>query len=438
MLGGRAADLFGRRRVFLFGLGLFTLCSLVGGLSQDGTWLVAARAAQGLGGAATLTLLTSRYAEPQARRRALGAWSATAASGAAVGVLLGGILTQYFDWRWVLFVNVPIGVVLIAASLMALVASDDEHPRRRRLDLPGALTITGGLAAMVYGIVDTDAHSWGSLSTIVPLAVGVLLLLGFVAIEVWGADDPLVDLAVFRRRSLSVANGIAVTLGAALFGMYFFLSLYLQEVAGYDPLRGGLAFVPAGLATFAAALVGTRLVARIGPRRQLILGPLVGAIGMFWISALSLGDGYTAHILGPLVLVGAGLGLSFVPMTIAATHGVPPDQAGLASGLINTTRQMGGAVGLAVMATVAAGASAHVGRLALPGALTRGYDLAFLISACALVFGAGLALLLPGSAGRAMAGRAPDVDVDVGIDAGIELAGDTGGGELGRVLAGEH
>jgi len=437
MLGGRAADLFGRRRVFLFGLGLFTLCSLVGGLSQNGTWLVAARAAQGLGGAilapATLTLLTSKYTEPHARRRALGAWSATAASGAAVGVLLGGILTQYFDWRWVLFVNVPIGIVLIAASVVALTESRDERPTRRRLDLPGALTITAGLAALVYGIVDTDAHSWGSPTTIVALAIGVVLLVGFVVIEAWFADDPLVDLAVFRRRSLSVANGIAVTLGASLFGMYFFLSLYLQEVAGYDPLRGGLAFVPAGVATFAGALVGTRLVARIGPRRQLILGPLVGAAGMFWISALSLGDGYLAHVLGPLVLVGAGLGLSFVPMTIAATHGVPPGQAGLASGLINTTRQMGGAVGLAVMATVAAGASAHVSGLALPLALTHGYDRAFLISGCALVAGAGLALVLPRTAGVAMAGHVPDAGDPT------EPGGETNGGDvLGRVLVAEH
>jgi EmrB/QacA subfamily drug resistance transporter len=425
MLGGRAADLFGRRRIFMLGLGLFTVCSLIGGLAQSGAWLITARAAQGIGGAilapATLSLLTSRFTEAHERRKALGAWSATAASGAAIGVLAGGVLTNYLDWRWVLFVNVPIGIVMLAAAAVCLTESRFEGTRRR-LDLPGALTITAGLAVLVYGIVSTDSHPWGSTRTVATLAAGAALLVAFAVIEARIAKDPLVPLGVFRRRSLSTANGIAVTIGAALFGMYFFLSLYLQQVAGYSPLKAGLAFSPAGLSTMAGAIVGTRLVARIGPRRQLLLGPLVAAAGLLWISGLADGAGYTAHILGPLVLVGIGLGLSFVPMTIAATQGVPAREAGLASGLINTTRQMGGAVGLAVMATIAANAAAHpgTGHDALATALTDGYDRAFLISGVVLLVGAGLSFLLPkpsprgapAPAGDALRAGEPAVAVD--------------------------
>jgi EmrB/QacA subfamily drug resistance transporter len=396
MLGGRAADLFGRRRVFMLGLALFTGCSLIGGLAQNGTWLITARAAQGVGGAilapATLSLLTSKFTDPQERRKALGAWSATAASGAAIGVLAGGILTNYLDWRWVLFVNVPIGVAMLAAASVSLAESKAEGTRRK-LDIPGALTVTAGLAILVYGIVDTNVHPWTSGRTITTLALGAVLLLAFGVIEARVSKEPLVPLSVFRRRSLSAANGIAVTIGMSLFGMFFFLSLYLQQVEGYSPLKGGLAFFPAGLSTLIGAIVGTRLVARIGVRRQLVIGPSLAAVGMFWLATLSVGAAYPAHILGPLVLVGIGLGMSFVPMTIAATTGMPVHQAGLASALINTTRQMGGAVGLAVMATVASSAAtaAH-GSFA---GLTTGYDRAFLIAAVALVVGAALSFVIP-------------------------------------------
>jgi EmrB/QacA subfamily drug resistance transporter len=414
MLGGRAADLFGRRRVFLLGLGLFTLCSLIGGLAQNGAWLITARAAQGVGGAilapATLSLLTSKFTDPQERRRALGAWSATAASGAAVGVLAGGVLTDLLDWRWVLIVNVPIGILLLIGASLALTESRSENASRS-LDVPGALTITAGLAVLVYGIVSTDSHAWGSPFTVVTLAIGVALLGLFVAIEARFASSPLIPLSVFRRRSLVAANGVAVTIGAALFGMYFFLSLYLQQANGYSPLKAGLAFFPAGIFTMVGSLAGTRIVNRLGPRRQLILGPGLTAVGLLWLTQATAGASYLSHVFGPLVLVGVGLGLSFVPMTIAATAGMPPHQAGLASGLINTTRQVGGAVGLAVMATVAASASAHhgPGSHALDVALTTGYDRAFAICAGVMVVGAGLALLLPARA--PVAPRAQDAPV---------------------------
>jgi EmrB/QacA subfamily drug resistance transporter len=399
MVGGRAGDLFGRRRVFMLGLGLFTFCSLIGGLAQSGAWLIGARAAQGVGAAilapSTLSLLTTRFFEPAERRRALGAWSATAASGAAIGVLAGGVLTDLLNWRWVLFVNVPIGIVLLAGAWLALSESrvDSAH---RSLDLPGALTMTAGLSILVYGIVSTDTHSWGSPQTVTTLLAGGILLLAFVFIESRAAH-PVVPLSIFKMKTLSAANGIAVTVGAALFGMYFFLSLYLQQINGYSPLKAGLAFLPAGLATMGGALTAARLVARIGPRRQLVIGLLLAAAGLAWMSTVSAHAGYFAHVFGPVLMVGVGLGLSFVPMTMAATTGVPPHEAGLASGLVNTSRQVGGAVGLAAMATVAASAArghgATVGRLT---ALTNGYDRAFGIAAAALVVGAGLALLLPG------------------------------------------
>jgi EmrB/QacA subfamily drug resistance transporter len=429
MLGGRAGDLFGRRRVFMIGLALFTFCSLMGGLAQNGPWLIAARAAQGVGGAilapSTLSLLTVKFFEPTERRRALGAWSATAASGAAIGVLVGGILTDLLDWRWVLFVNVPIGILLLVGAWLALTESRLEGAHQS-LDLPGALTMTAGLSILVYGIVSTDTHPWGSAQTLTTLAAGGILLLSFLFIES-RAEHPIVPLSIFKMKTLSAANGIAVTVGAALFGMYFFLSLFLQQVNGYSPLKAGLAFLPAGLATMGGALTAPRLMTRIGPRRQLVTGLLLAAIGLAWMSTVSAHGGYLAHVLGPVLLVGVGLGLSFVPMTMAATTGVPAHEAGLASGLVNTSRQVGGAVGLAVMATVASSAArGHAATVsAASAALTNGYDEAFAIAAAALVVGAGLALLLPGMVRTARQpqeayDRDPATDGDIGIIAAAE------------------
>jgi EmrB/QacA subfamily drug resistance transporter len=399
LLGGRAADLFGRRRVFIFGISLFTFASLIGGLAQSGSWLVMARAAQGLGGAilapASLTILTSTFTDVAHRRRALGIWSATAASGSAAGVLLGGVLTDLLSWRWVLIVNVPIGLVMLVAAQRAL-PEMRTSVGRSRLDVEGAFTITAGLALLVYGIVSTDTHSWGSSVTLISLIGGAGFLAAAYFIESRSAVAPLVPLSIFKRRSLSAANGIAMTIGAALFGMYFFVSLYLQQVAGYSPLRTGVAIVPSGLMTLGGALLAPRLVAKIGAKRQLILGPTLAGIGLLWMSHLSFGSDYWTHMFGPLVLFGLGIGTSFVPMTLTATSGVPPEQAGLASGLINTTRQMGGALGLAVLATIAASTTrAHPAvTLSANGALTLGYDRAFLIAGVLLFVGAGLALLI--------------------------------------------
>jgi EmrB/QacA subfamily drug resistance transporter len=399
MLGGRAADLFGRRRVFMLGLSLFTGASLIGGLAQGGAWLITARAAQGIGGAilapTSLTILTSTFTDMAERRRAIGVWSATAASGSAAGVLAGGILTDLLNWRWVLFVNVPIGLVMLVAAQRVLPESRAQGPRAR-LDIEGAFTITAGLALFVYGIVGTDTHSWASTQTVMALLGGMAFLVAALFIEARVADEPLVPLGIFRRRSLCAANGIAVTIGAALFGMYFFVSLYLQEVVGFSPLRTGLAILPAGTMTLVGALAAPRLVTVIGAKRQLILGPTIAAGGLLWMSALSFGAGYWVHMFGPLALFGLGIGFSFVPMTLTATAGVPPKEAGLASGLINTTRQMGGAVGLAVLATLAASTSRddHAAAHSAQAALTSGYDRAFLIAGLLLLVGAGLAMLI--------------------------------------------
>lgn len=240
MLGGRAADLWGRRRIFLTGLALFTVCSLIGGLAQSGAWLITARAGQGIGGAilapASLSLLTTRFTDPYERRKALGAWPITSASGAALGVLAGGILTDLLNWRWVLFVNVPIGAAVVALTLLALAESRLDGARPR-LDVLGALTVSSGLAVLVYGIVGTTSHPWGSARTLTTLAVGVALLTAFAITEIYFARSPLVPFSVFKRRSLAVVNAVTVSIGAANFGAYYFLSLYLQQVEKYSPCR---------------------------------------------------------------------------------------------------------------------------------------------------------------------------------------------------------
>jgi EmrB/QacA subfamily drug resistance transporter len=399
MLGGRAGDLFGKRRVFMMGVILFTGASLLGGLAQNGAWLIAARAAQGIGGAilapTALTILTSTFTEVADRRRAMGVWSATASSGSVAGVLVGGILIDLLNWRWVLFVNVPTGAVMLVMSVRTLSELRAEGPRGV-LDLAGAFAITAGLTLFVYGIVNSDNHPWGSVTTVIPMVAGVVTLAAALFIEGRVASQPLVPLAIFRRRSLAAANGIGVTIGAGLFGVYFFTSLYLQQLVGFSALRTGVAMLPSTVATLIGALLAPRFVARIGARRQLIIGPAVAAAGLFWMAFLPYGGSYWIHLLGPTTIFGLGVGVSFVPMTLTATNGVSPAERGLAAGLINTTRQMGGAVGLAVLATLAASTAARdLARGVARGvALTNGYDCAFLLAGCLLLVGSGLGFLI--------------------------------------------
>jgi EmrB/QacA subfamily drug resistance transporter len=399
MLGGRAADLFGRKRVFLIGLAAFTLFSFLGGLAQSSAELIAARAAQGVGGAilapASLSLLTATFTEPHERRRALGVWSATAASGAAGGLIAGGVLTDVAGWRWVLFVNVPVGIALLLVALLWLPESTDQQ-ERRTLDLAGAVTVTAGMATLIYGIVGTDSHPWGSARTLGTIGAGLLILALFLGIEARGARYPIVPLRTFRRRSLSVANLLATTIGAVVFGTYFFVSLYLQQVRHYSPLQAGLAFLPIGLFTLVGALMASRLVRHIGIRGQLVLAPLITAAAVIAMSFIGTHSGYVTTLLVPLAVAGLGIGLTFVPMTLAATMGVPPREAGLASGLINTSRQLGGALGLAALTALSASAAKTELTHGAPAAaaLSHGYGRALLIAGLVSVAGAFSALFL--------------------------------------------
>jgi EmrB/QacA subfamily drug resistance transporter len=414
MLGGRAADMFGRRRVFIAGLAAFTLFSLLGGLAQSGAELIAARAAQGVGGAilapASLSLLTATFTEHHERRRALGVWSATAASGAAGGLFLGGVLTDLLGWRWVLFVNVPIGIALMAGSVLALREST-ERPASRSLDLPGAVTVTAGMALLVFGIVNSGSYGWSSARTVSALVTGAGVLISFVVIEWRFAPNPIVPLRTFRRRTLTLANAQSTVVGAVVFGCYFFLSLYLQDVRHYSPLRAGLAFLPMGLMTFTGALVASRLVGRLGIRRQLVIAPLVTAAAVFWLSRLTADSGYLGSLLAPLLLVGASIGVTFVPLTMAATMGVPQADSGLASGLLNTSRQVGGALGLAILATIATSAAHRAGESGSShlAALTHGYTRGFQMIAAISAFGAlSAAFLRSSTLGPDGGGEAPD------------------------------
>nr|WP_157892240.1 MULTISPECIES: MFS transporter [Frankia] len=400
LFGGRAADLFGRRRVFVFGLVLFTLASLAGGLAQSETQLIIARAVQGLGGAvlapATLSLLMTSFAEGRERTRALGAWGATAASGGAFGTVVGGILTDVADWRWVLFVNVPIGVALVVAARVVLVESRGQVSRVRDLDLPGTLTVTGGLVLLVYAIVRTETSSWSSPLTIGLLAAAVVLLGAFVAIEATTAN-PLVPLNIFRYPGIAVANVVAALLGAAMFAVFFFLTLFLQRVENYSPLRAGLSMLPMPLMIIVASQLVTRTIGRLGARPIVMFGAAVGSSGLLWLSAITPGGSYWTHVFGPLAVMGFGMGTTMVSMVSAATAGVPIRLAGLASGLINTGRQIGAAVGLAAVTTIA---THHTeGRLrhgiGQPEALTSGYALGLFIGGCVFAVGVPVAFLLP-------------------------------------------
>ncbi|MFF4220680.1 MFS transporter [Streptomyces nondiastaticus] len=410
LLGGRAADLVGTRRAFLAGVTAFTLASLAGGFASEGSLLIAARGVQGAGGAvlapATLTLIMRTFTEPAARTRAMGAWSAVMAAGGAVGGVVGGVLTEYAGWRWVLFVNVPIGAGLLAAALVCVPAAEAAGSGThagvkegagagtgagaagglRRLDIPGAVSVTAGLTALVHGTVASGTHGWDAWMVWGSLVAGVLLLAVFVAVELRAAH-PLVPLATLRRRTVATANLLVFCMGAAAFSMWFMLSLYFQQVLGESALVAGLCFLPGSVAIVAGAQISTRLIARTGPRPLVLTGMTTSTVGFLWMSRIGAHDGgdYVTDVLGPFVLATLGAGLSMMPVTAAATSGTPPHEAGLASGLVNTSRQMGGALGLAMLGTVAAhagGGAAGYGRALLVGA------------ACTAAAGAG-ALALP-------------------------------------------
>jgi EmrB/QacA subfamily drug resistance transporter len=386
LLGGRAADLLGRRRVFVAGLILFGAASLAGGFASDQGLLIAARAVQGLGAAviapASLSILTTTFTEGPARNRAVGIWGAMGGAGGAAGVLLGGILTDALSWRWILFINVPIAIVA-AVLAQRMIAEGRDTSRARNFDLSGALAATAGLSLLVLGIVRTDQTGWGSTETLALIASGAVLLAAFLLIEGRFASHPLMPLRIYRSRALSAANVVVLLVGGATFGMWFFVSLYLQQVLGYSPIKAGLAFLPMTLCIVIGSTVASRIVQRVGTKPLLVTGMTAQTIGLLLFAGVSAQGNYLDDILLASLLVAIGIGLSFVPATIAAVAGVAPGEAGLASGLVNTARMFGGALGLAVLAAIATGqtnSDAHAGATA-HAALTSGFQVAFVVAA---------------------------------------------------------
>jgi EmrB/QacA subfamily drug resistance transporter len=412
LLGGRAGDILGRRRVFVFGLLLFSAASLLGGFATSEWWLLTARAVQGVGGAViaptALALITTNFPEGAPRNRAFGVYAAMAGAGSAAGLLLGGILTTYLSWRWVLFVNVPIGILVAAAAPRVLA----ESPRRPgQIDVAGAVTGTGGVALLVYGLSkaatgpDGVSH-WGDAQVLVSLAASVVLLVSFVLIE-RRSPRPLLPMRLLADRNRSGAYLIMLCISTGLFGLFFFLTLFIQNVLGYSAIRSGIAYLPFAIGVVIASGLASRLVPRIGPRPLILVGAAAVAGGMFWYSRLTEHAGYAGQLLGPTLVSSCGLGLVFVPLALVALHNVAEQDSGVAASLLNTAQQVGGAIGLALLGTVAwttvaesirtqvahaAAAAAKAGQpLPKPGtplpasiyhhALTAGFSRAFLVAA---------------------------------------------------------
>jgi EmrB/QacA subfamily drug resistance transporter len=401
LLGGRMADLLGRKRLFIAGVALFSLASLLNGLAQSSGILVAGRALQGLGGAlvspAALSIVTTTFTNQEERTKALGVWSAIAAGGGAAGLLLGGVLTDLASWPWIFIVNVPVGLATLALALRYVPESRaDVH--HRSFDVAGALTVTGGLVVLVFTIVKAQSFGWGSPRTLGLGAAAVALLVAFVFIE-RRSPAPLVRLDIFRVRSLAVADTVMLLVASGLFGMFFFASLYVQEILGYSPLRAGLAFLPVTAGIVIGAGIAQQLIRRVGVRNVAIGGIAIATAGMAVLTQLPVHGSYLGNLLVGLLPMSIGMGLAFVPITLLGTGGVSRDDAGLASGLFNTAQQVGGSLGLAILSTLAAsqttsllhglGASASAG--AAVAARVSGYHVAF--AAAAVMLGAGAVLL---------------------------------------------
>jgi EmrB/QacA subfamily drug resistance transporter len=400
MLGGRAADLLGRRRMFVAGIALFTGASLLCAVAQSPGLLVAARALQGIGGAivspTSLSIITSSFEEGPERNRALGMWTAVAGLGATSGSVLGGLLTSGLGWPAIFLLNLPVGVLVLALGRRSIPADEPVALQRGHFDLSGALLVTAGLISLTYGIVRTESLGWSAFGVLGPLAAGAALLALFALVEGRLARVPLIPLAVFRLRQLRTSNLVVLLLYSAQFAMWFFLTVYLQQVLGFSALEAGLAFAPLTLAVVAGSSVAPRLVARFGVRVALTIGMLSGAAGLTLLSGVDVGGDYVTQVLPGGVLATLGLGLSLVPATIGAVQGVDRSQSGLASGLLNTSRLLGGALGLAVLGTLAASHTHHLvttGSAALP-ALTDGFQLAFQLGALLCLAGALSAALM--------------------------------------------
>jgi EmrB/QacA subfamily drug resistance transporter len=398
LLGGRAADLLGRRRVFMAGLVVVAVASLAAGFAATQGQLIAGRAAQGLGAAiispSALSIVTGMFQDGAERNKALGAWGAVAGSAGAVGVLLGGILTDALGWQWVLWVNVPVALIALAFT-PGLIPESRSESATRHFDAAGAVTSTAGLSILAYALLDASSAGWGSTKIVSLLVLSVLLIGAFIFIEL-RSPAPLVPFRIFRSRTLTGANVVSLLLASSLLSMFYFLSLYMQQVLHYSPIHAGLSYLPLAVTIIAAAGLGGQLVTRFGFKPVLAAGMLFVAIGLLWFSGVSVGGGFLSDILGPSLLAAIGLGFGFVTSTIAAVSGIEQREQGLASGLINTSQQFGGALGLAVLSTIATSRTDHLiaSGSSLPNALTDGFQRAFLGGAVIATLGVAATLIL--------------------------------------------
>jgi len=394
LLGGRLADLLGRRRVFMVGLVVFSLASLACGFATSDTFLIAARAVQGIGAAiispAALSILVTTFKEGAERNKALGIWGAIAGVGGAAGVLAGGILTDTLGWEWIFFVNVPIGFAVLA-MIPRFIDESRSEGATRNFDIAGAVSVTAGLALLVYALVNTDSAGWASGETIGLFAVSAAHIAAFVVIEL-RAKSPLMPLGIFKLRNLAGANIVGLLLGAAIFSMFFFLSLYMQQVLGYSALKSGFAYLLVAVTIIIAAATSQALVTRFGTKTILAIGMSLLTLGLLYFTQIDVGGSYMTDLVPGFLLTGVGLGFAFVPVSIAALQGVQPHEAGIASGLINTSQQIGGALGIAILSTIATTHTSSVvseaggDQSVLPSALTEGFQYAFAV-------GAGMAIL---------------------------------------------
>ena len=402
LLGGRAGDLIGRKRIFLVGVVIFTVASLLNGLAPSSEALILFRGLQGLGAAlvapAALSIITTTFEEGAERTKAMGVWAAIAVGGGAVGLVLGGVLTTAFSWPWIFFVNVPVGIAVFIASMRFVPESKDEHAHKS-FDVAGAVTVTAGLLALVYGIVKAQEKGWVSLHTGGFFALAIALLGAFVVIEQRSAE-PLVRLSIFRVRTVRAANVVMFLVAAGLFAMFYFNTLYLQRVLGYSALEAGLAFLPFTAGIIIGAGLSQSLVPKLGAREVPLIGMPMAVVGLLLFMRLQPDGSYVTDLLPGIMLASIGMGLTFVPITLIATSGIPADDAGLASGLYNTSQQIGGALGLAILATLSVEATqdtlSGLGGAPQPAdeaqALVDGFHVAYLGSA-ALVAGGFFALL---------------------------------------------
>ena len=403
LLGGRAADIVGRKKIFIAGTILFSVASLLNGLATSSGMLIAFRALQGLGAAlvspAALSIITTTFPEGPERTKALGVWSAIAAGGGAIGLLLGGILTEALSWEWIFFVNVPVGAA--TAILSARLISESKAERAGAFDVLGAVLVTAGLMVLVYAIVKAESFGWGSDRTLVLAAVGVALLAIFVLVES-RTTGPLVRLGIFKIRSLAVANFVLLLVAGGLFALFFFATLYVQEVLGFKPIKAGFAFLPVAFGIAIGAGTAQVLIKKIGVRANAIAGMVIAALGLFYLSGVPVDGTYVKDLLPGLLLMSFGMGNTFVPITLIATTNVAPEDAGLASGLFNTSQQVGGALGLAVLSTLAAdrtvsylqGLGHQPGPQDKAAGLVEGFQVAFTSAAILVTTGAILLALL--------------------------------------------